>query len=98
MRPFFYERAESAEQAVRTVGAHADAAAHFIAGGTTMTDLMKLEVMQPQWLVDINGLARERYGRIEASEANCPGPQPSMNRPRVRWSSSAARCATVNGL
>jgi xanthine dehydrogenase YagS FAD-binding subunit len=69
MRPFFYERAESAEEAVRAVGAHADAAAHFIAGGTTMTDLMKLEVMQPEWLVDINGLARDRYGRIEASEA-----------------------------
>jgi xanthine dehydrogenase YagS FAD-binding subunit len=69
MRPFFYERPESAEEAVRAVGAHADAAAHFIAGGTTMTDLMKLEVMQPEWLVDINDLARDRYGRIEASEA-----------------------------
>jgi hypothetical protein len=30
MRPFFYERAESAEEAVRAVGAHADAAAHFM--------------------------------------------------------------------
>jgi xanthine dehydrogenase YagS FAD-binding subunit len=29
---------------------------------------MKLDVMQPEWLVDINGLARESYGRIEASE------------------------------
>lgn len=69
MRPFLYERAESAEQAVRAVGAHAEARTHFIAGGTTLTDLMKLEVMQPEHLVDISGLGSDRYGRIEASDA-----------------------------
>jgi len=41
-----------------------DAAAHsggtFIAGGTTLVDLMKLNVLQPQSVVDINGLPLDR--------------------------------------
>jgi hypothetical protein len=33
-----------------------------------------------------------------ASVTNTPGPMPSMNLPRVRWSSRMARSATHNGL
>ncbi len=33
-----------------------------------------------------------------ASEVSCPGPQPSMARPRVRWSSSTKRSASIRGL
>ena len=33
-----------------------------------------------------------------ASDVSCPGPQPSMTRPRVRWSSSTMRSASINGL
>jgi xanthine dehydrogenase YagS FAD-binding subunit len=69
MQPFLYERAESADQAVRAVGASADLVANFIAGGTTITDLIKLGVMRPERLVDINALAGESYGRIEVSDA-----------------------------
>lgn len=51
MKPFSYERATSPEQAVkakiRTPGAH------FIAGGTNLLDLMKLQIESPTHLIDI---------------------------------------------
>jgi xanthine dehydrogenase YagS FAD-binding subunit len=54
MKPFTYERAHSpakaAEAAVRAPGAK------FIAGGTNLLDLMKLEIEAPQHLIDVNGL------------------------------------------
>ena len=34
----------------------------FLAGGTTLLDLMKLDVMRPEALIDINGLARTHAG------------------------------------
>lgn len=49
MRPFAYGRAES-------VGAAAGNEAAFIAGGTNLLDLMKLEVMAPSRVIDINRL------------------------------------------
>jgi xanthine dehydrogenase YagS FAD-binding subunit len=76
MRPFLYERADSPERAVQaarpessgTPAPAAQAPAQFIAGGTNITDLMKLDVMRPSVLVDINPLDRTRAGRIEASD------------------------------
>jgi xanthine dehydrogenase YagS FAD-binding subunit len=52
MRPFDYARADDP----RTATAEAAAGAVFIAGGTNLLDLMKLEVMTPDRLVDINRL------------------------------------------
>lgn len=52
MRPFTYRRVNDLAQAVRPI-----AGAAFLAGGTTLIDLMKLDVMRPQVLVDINDLA-----------------------------------------
>jgi xanthine dehydrogenase YagS FAD-binding subunit len=49
MQGFRYSQARSVESAARSGGT-------FIAGGTTLVDLMKLDVMQPQQLVDINAL------------------------------------------
>jgi xanthine dehydrogenase YagS FAD-binding subunit len=58
MRPFTYERAtspaEAAAAALRTRGAR------FIAGGTNLIDLMKLEIETPAHLIDVNGLALDR--------------------------------------
>ncbi len=48
MRPFSYMRADAPK---------ADAAASFLAGGTTLLDLMKLDVLRPERVADINGLA-----------------------------------------
>jgi len=58
MRPFSYDRAADAAAATRAQGA-------FLAGGTTLLDLMKLDVMRPERVVDITPLA-PRYSAIEA--------------------------------
>jgi xanthine dehydrogenase YagS FAD-binding subunit len=60
MRPFVYQRASDAAVAVKV---HAGTA--FLAGGTTLLDLMKLDVMRPIEVMDINDLA-EAHGRIES--------------------------------
>lgn len=52
MKQFEYKRATSADDAI---GAAADGAT-IIAGGTNLLDLMKLEVMAPDTLIDINRL------------------------------------------
>ena len=58
MRAFSYERAaspaEAAASAARTPGAR------FIAGGTNLLDLMKLEIETPAHLIDVNGLDLDR--------------------------------------
>ena len=62
MRPFTYERAADDRAALMLArpmdaGLPSNAApAQFIAGGTQMLDLMKLDTMQPAALVDINGV------------------------------------------
>ena len=56
MRPFEYVAATDVDEAARTVSA--DAGARFIAGGTTLVDLMKLNVETPHKLVDLNPLVR----------------------------------------
>lgn len=55
MRSFTYQRATSATEAV-SAAAH-QPNAKFIAGGTNLLDLMKLEIETPQHLIDVNGLA-----------------------------------------
>ena len=54
MRPFSYERAERRRASGRRGGA-ARPGAKFIAGGTNLVDLMKLEVETPTHLVDVTG-------------------------------------------
>jgi xanthine dehydrogenase YagS FAD-binding subunit len=67
MHPFAYERVSdwaTATQAARDAGS---VPAAYLAGGTTLVDLMKLEVMRPERVIDINALHDSRYGRIELS-------------------------------
>ncbi len=52
MLPFTMEKARSAEEAI----AAAAGGARYIAGGTTLIDLMREEVERPERLVDINAL------------------------------------------
>jgi xanthine dehydrogenase YagS FAD-binding subunit len=62
MKSFTYQKANSpaaaASAAVRTTNAK------FIAGGTNLLDLMKLEIETPAHLIDVNGLA---FDKIEAT-------------------------------
>ncbi|RYF82739.1 MAG: xanthine dehydrogenase family protein subunit M [Comamonadaceae bacterium] len=63
MKSFSYERAASPALAIaaaaRTPGAR------FIAGGTNLLDLMKLEIETPGHLIDVNGLG---FDQIEATQ------------------------------
>src|SRR5918993_490877 len=62
MKPFTYQRAhspaEAAAAAARTEGAK------FIAGGTNLLDLMKLQIETPTHLIDVNDLD---LARIEST-------------------------------
>ena len=55
MRPFAYARAETEAAAIRAVSA-GGLGTRFLAGGTTLYDLMKLGAEAPERLVDINAL------------------------------------------
>jgi xanthine dehydrogenase YagS FAD-binding subunit len=75
MRPFQHVTVDSAQAAVQAamvarVASPLQSPAHFLAGGTTLVDLMKLDVMRPQTLVDINALERTALGRIEAENGS----------------------------
>lgn len=63
MKPFTYQRAVSAPDAaalaVRTPGAR------FIAGGTNILDLMKLEIEAPTHLIDLQDLKLDRIERSD---------------------------------
>jgi xanthine dehydrogenase YagS FAD-binding subunit len=54
MKSFTYERARSAADAVLAAARHPGA--KFIAGGTNLIDLMKLQIETPAHLIDVNGL------------------------------------------
>jgi xanthine dehydrogenase YagS FAD-binding subunit len=58
MKSFTYERArtpaDAAATAARTPGSR------FIAGGTNLLDLMKLQIEMPEHLIDVNGLALDK--------------------------------------
>lgn len=63
MKPFTYERATSARDAAAKAAYTPNA--KFIAGGTNLLDLMKLEIEAPAHLIDVNGLG---FGRIEETK------------------------------
>jgi xanthine dehydrogenase YagS FAD-binding subunit len=64
MDAFRYSRADSVAQAVQAGSKSSTwqqgATVRFVAGGTTLVDLMKLGVERPQELVDINGLGLDK--------------------------------------
>ena len=54
MNPFRYSRSRTPQQAVSYAAEKSRTA--FLAGGTTLIDLMKLEVERPAEVIDINAL------------------------------------------
>lgn len=62
MRPFTFERARTPQEAAAAVAR--TPGAKFIAGGTNLLDLMKLDIERPTHLVDVNRLGLDR---IEAT-------------------------------
>src|SRR5687767_2366578 len=61
MRPFSFERATT--PAAAAAAAARNQGAKFVAGGTNLLDLMKLEIENPTHLIDVNDLA---LNKIEA--------------------------------
>jgi xanthine dehydrogenase YagS FAD-binding subunit len=70
VRPFSFERAADLPQALRlgagTAQGQTDAPAQFLAGGTTLIDLMKLDVLRPRRVVEL-GFLRAAQDGIQAS-------------------------------
>ncbi|MBA4328074.1 MAG: molybdopterin dehydrogenase [Polaromonas sp.] len=65
MKPFSYERVSTPAQAAAAVARNPGA--RFIAGGTNLLDLMKLQIETPTHLVDVNGL------KLDTIEATADG-------------------------
>ena len=70
MRPFAYDRADDVIVAGRlgldTEQGQTDARVQYLAGGTTLLDLMKLDVLRPERVVDITAL-KTGHSAIETS-------------------------------
>jgi xanthine dehydrogenase YagS FAD-binding subunit len=62
MKAFTFERAKSVQAAAKAAMTNANA--KFIAGGTNLLDLMKLQIETPTHLIDVNGLGLDK---IEAT-------------------------------
>jgi len=72
MRNFAYHRATKLSEALQAATTDfrappTSAPVQFLAGGTTLIDLMKLDVMQPSNLIDVNDLQQD-YSQIQWTE------------------------------
>jgi xanthine dehydrogenase YagS FAD-binding subunit len=101
MRPFELTAPATVEDAVATTGT-------FLAGGTTLVDLMKLNVMTPQRVLDINDLPLRgidtsdglRFGALERMSdiAAHPGVYPVISRALLASASQQLRnMASIGG-
>jgi xanthine dehydrogenase YagS FAD-binding subunit len=73
MRPFTFEAASTANDAIQAAArarasSSLDNPVQYLAGGTTLIDLMKLDVMRPSQIVDINSLQGSDFGRIDTTD------------------------------
>ena len=72
MRPFRYQRPEAVSDAVRaasvSASSHVASPAQYMGGGTTLLDLMKLDVMRPTAVIDITGLDGKRLRSVERGD------------------------------
>ncbi|MDE2469992.1 MAG: xanthine dehydrogenase family protein subunit M [Bradyrhizobium sp.] len=76
MRPFVYQRASDAPSAIQNLATATaannvltEASVQPLAGGTTLIDLMKLDVMRPKAVVDINPLAAS-WSNVSLDDGN----------------------------
>lgn len=68
MRAFTYTRARSAAEAVSTFATSHDDQPHYLSGGTTLVDLMKLDVEAPGLLIDLTDVPDLDFVREEQGE------------------------------
>jgi xanthine dehydrogenase YagS FAD-binding subunit len=115
MRPFLYQRAGGLAEAVQMTANGGGpvpptmAAAQFLAGGTTLLDLMKLDVMRPEVVVDINRLDPEgmrierrdgglRLGAFVTMAAAAEHPEISRNYPVIAQSLELAASPQLRNM
>jgi xanthine dehydrogenase YagS FAD-binding subunit len=88
MRPFTYQTAFTIREATSDIGQNSG----FVAGGTTLIDLMKLEVMTPSRVININRLPMRgieltsdglRIGALEKMSAAAEHPAVIANYPVI---------------
>ena len=65
MRPFNFAFATDSASAVQAASDTGGGAVQYLAGGTTLIDLMKLDVMRPDQLIDITRLTEPRLRAVE---------------------------------
>lgn len=92
MQPVTLIRPATAQEAVRAA-AQAGAEARFIAGGTTLYDLMKLSVETPRQLIDLSGIAALRridtegdtlrFGALASMSAVAAAPAVAQGHPML---------------
>jgi len=66
VHPFRYATPRTTDEAIHTLAA-APGTARLLAGGTTLVDLMKLDVEQPALLIDITGIPQLREIRTDGN-------------------------------
>jgi xanthine dehydrogenase YagS FAD-binding subunit len=116
MRPFTYFRANDPSAALKALASAAaannplvEAEAQPLAGGTTLIDLMKLDVMRPRTLVDINPLASAwsavdlgngnlRLGSMARMSDVADNPQLQKNYPMVADALKLAASAQLRNM
>jgi CO/xanthine dehydrogenase FAD-binding subunit len=90
MRAFTYQRAHTPAEAA--AAAMATPGARFIAGGTNLLDLMKLEIETPPHLIDVNGIGMDRIEpRMTAACGSAPWCATPTWRP-TRACGATTRC------
>ena len=103
MKSFTYERARNPADAAAAALRNPDT--KFIAGGTNLLDLMKLEIETPAHLIDVNGLALDKIettpaaGRfaLEAGPSSVADRANSSNRLAAIWSRCHAARHSIGG-
>ena len=89
MRTFDYAKATTPAQAVSTASGEGER--FYLAGGTTLLDLVKLDIMQPGQLVDINHLALKQIESLPDGRLRIGALSAIRRWPVILWSGSATR-------
>jgi len=113
MRPFVFERAVDVAHASRlgqgSGQGQTDAAVQFLAGGTTLIDLMKLDVLRPERVIDIGplhagndsielGAAGLRLGAFATMSAVADNPEVLRGYPVIAQSLQLAASAQLRNM
>ena len=97
--PFEYERATSVDHAIGLLDRLGDGAL-IVAGGHSLLPMMKLRIANPEYLVDINDLARRARVHRSSSRPWCGSARWLGTARRwspMRWPRCARFSATPNG-